>query len=361
MFTIKKIIKNKLWVPPALAIIITMVIIPLVLYFSSSIQIPNGTYIKTGSHFFYEFLDKVKKTKGVIILGTSETGNDMDGNNYWGLLNRDKEIDKDFYPLAGAGRCFYVYFPLILNNPEAFQNLEIIYYINPTYWRKGLNNFNTEYFNRYVDTSFVCLVKQKTQEQRIYNEFMKPGIGCEEKKHSVSKIDEMVDRFKGIFYYDMKYFLAKHESKQPKEISINEYYTGVKTEELKNKINLRYNVTDDFLAKEVPFPEIDTGSAFQYDMLQTAIKLIKEYNIKCTFYIGPFNEIYCKEKNPELLDEYYKVMENIKKIVEAGEVPFIDGSSQSTIPGTFTDVQHISEYGAYLTALQIKEYYEKNK
>lgn len=359
MFTIKKIIKNKLWIPATLAIIITTVVIPLALYLNSSIQIPNGTYIKTGSRFFYEFLDKVKKTKGVIILGTSETANDMNGNNYWGLLNKDKESNKNFYPLSGAGRCFYVYFPLILNNPEAFRNLEIIYYINPTYLRKGLNDFNTEYFNRYIDTSFVCSVKQKAQERHIYNEFMKSEIGCNEKKRSVSKMDEMIDHFKGIYYYDMKYFLTNYEPEYPKKININD--TDVKTEELKNKINLRYNVTNDFLTKEIPFPAIDTGSVFQYDMLRTAINLIKEYNIRCTFYIGPFNEIYCKEKKPELLDEYYKVMDNIKKILEAGEVPFIDGSVQSTIPGTFTDIQHISEYGAYLTALQIKEYYEKNK
>jgi hypothetical protein len=37
----------------------------------------------------------------------------------------------------------------------------------------------------------------------------------------------------------------------------------------------------------------------------------------------------------------------------------IDGTWQGNVPGTFIDVQHISEYGAYLTAQQIKAYYEK--
>lgn len=40
---------------------------------------------------------------------------------------------------------------------------------------------------------------------------------------------------------------------------------------------------------------------------------------------------------------------------------YIDGSEISTIPGTFLDVQHISTYGAYLTALQIKRHIIKHE
>ncbi|PLX06361.1 MAG: hypothetical protein C0596_17990 [Marinilabiliales bacterium] len=65
--------------------------------------------------------------------------------------------------------------------------------------------------------------------------------------------------------------------------------------------------------------------------------------------------------NPELIEDYWNTLEKIKQLLQESDVEFIDGTELSVKPGTFIDKQHISEYGAYFTALQIKEYYEKNK
>jgi len=356
----KQIIRQNLWVSSALSLLIVTVVIPLVIpHLPVEPETPNGSYIKSGSRVFYNFLEQVKKEHGVLILGTSETGNSLSGNNYWALLQRDKDLDRNFYSLGGAGRCAHVYFPLILDNPGAFRDLEVIYYINPTYWRKGLNNFHKAYFERYVDTTLVYALEYKAIEARIYEEFMKPAITERDRPRAIA-IDRMIERYRSLFYYDLNRFIEGKDPGVHERMNIEDFYTPGRMEAAKKQVNPAYNATDEFLRQNTSFPVIDTASGFQYDLLQAFIQMVREHGIHCTFYLGPFNEIYCREKNPELLDDYYDTMENIREILENSGLPYIDGSGQSTVPGTFSDIQHISEYGAYLTALQIKEYYEKN-
>ena len=360
MWSNKKIIKSKLWLP-ALITIAIVIIIPFIL---NLVHIPNkipeGKYIKLGNHIFYDFIENVKKEKGILILGTSETGNTMSGNNYWGLLDKDIDLNRSFYALGGAGRSANVYFPLILNNPEAFRDLEVIYYINPTYWRVTLNYFDTEYFSRYVDSKLVIAVKSKAIKAKLYQQFMSKhktfGLPINNSAH------RFIDNFKSYYYHDLNSWLSDKNISSTDKIDINQMYDSVGFIALKSEINLDKNVTFDYLSKyaENTFPIIDTSVHYQYDLLKAFIKLTKTYNINCTFYLGPFNEIYCKQKNPEFIDDHHLVVENIKQILVDQEVNFIDGSHLSRVAGTFWDVQHISEYGAYLTALQIKAYYEKN-
>lgn len=359
MSTVKKIIKNKYWVSAVLACIISLLVIPIVIVnYPSKIEIPNGTYIKSGSRVFYNFLNKVKATEGILVMGTSETSNSMSGNNYWGLLDRDEDIKQHFYSLAGAGRCSYVYFPLILDNPKAFENLNVLYYINPTYWRKGLNEFNEKYFERYADSGFAMSVKNKAQNLGLYEQFLKPGVNDE--MVSNFKRNRIIENYRSIFYYDLNQILAEEGSSSMHKINIDSLNSENHISKLIRPIDLTYNAIPNFLKKGNSFPPIDTISNFQYEMLETFIDLTKEFKINCTFFLGPVNEIYCQGKNPELLKDHHLVVDRIKKILLNREVAYIDGSHQGTIPGTFVDVQHISEYGALLTAAQIKKYYEKN-
>jgi len=282
------------------------------------------------------------------------------GNNYWGILNKDSAINRTFSVLYGAGRCSHVYFPLILKSPKYFENLEVLCYINPTYWRLSLNNFDQTYFNRYVDSTLVYLIQKEAQALGIYEQFMKPVFKESNSTMNYKHIiNYYLDDYKSFFYYDLDKALSGDYTKESMP-EFKKYYTKEKIEAFRNKINLEYNATDEFLKLGASFPVIDTASTFQYEMLSKFIMLCKKYNIRCTFYLGPYNEIYCKKKTPKLLAQHRKVIKVLMQILTDSGMPFIDGSHLSIIPGTFIDVQHTSEYGGYLIANQLKEYYEKN-
>ena len=361
MLTVKKIISYRLWLSAVLALVIALVIIPVVVISIAPdlMRNPKGINVKSGDSIFYGFLEEIKEQGGVLVLGTSETGNEMSGNNYFHLLDRDQDLEQPFYSFGGAGRTSNVYFPLILNNPEAFRNLNIILYINPTYWRKGLNGFSEAYFDRYVDQRVVRNVKNKAIELGIYDGFMTP---VDEGLFNIDfNLDLYIDYYRSIFNVDMMNILNPKQNKEHYKINLSEEFDSSRVNSIRNKIDLTYNVTPDYLKKNEPFPEIDTTINFQYDILKSFIKLTKAYSINCIFYLGPINQLYCEKMNPERLSLHLITVENIRTILKDNKVPFIDGTSLSTVPCTFIDIQHISEYGAYLTELQIKKYYENNK
>jgi hypothetical protein len=331
--------------------------------------VPKGIDFKNADSVVYDFLMDVKKTDGIIILGTSETANWMSGKNYYSLLNQDSILNRDFYAISGAGRCANMYIPLILKFPKAFEGLDMIFYINPTYWRKDLNKFDNEYFERYVDFNLVLETKSEAKQRDIYDPFLKLSPIFYANAYS----NKLVCDYRNIFQENLTYFInpisvirdnyeiiPKTSGNSAKEICIERYYTSEELENERNKINLEYNVSDLYLADNDPFPRVDTRVTYQDDLLQAFISLCQEFKINCVFYLGPYNEIYCTKMNPEHIPDYRQTVKNIKSILEKNNVKYIDGTSISTITGTFSDKQHISEYGAYLTALQIKEYYEKN-
>ncbi len=360
MLTVKKILKYQLWLPVLVSLIIVLVILPVyILSADKPIVDANGINVKNGDRIFYRFLNNLKEKNGVLILGTSETGNSFGGNNYWGLLNRDKELNRYFYAYGGAGRCSYVYFPLILDNPELFKDLEIILYINPTYWRYGLNNFHDKYYERYVSPGLAKKVERKARRIGIFDTFIKQGTN---KQTVISfAINRLVENYKSLFYSDLNQLIYMPTSKQKagKDIVINEIGKAQSLKKIEALINFESNATHSFLESESPFPSIDTASVFQYQMLESFIKIVREYDINCTFYLGPYNRIYCASKNPENLTHHDAVLKNIRAILDRTSSKCIDGSYQSDVKGSFNDVQHISEYGAYLTAIDIKKYYEK--
>lgn len=361
MLTIKTIIHKKLWLSSLMALIIVLVIIPIVLcFFTPPFVEPKGIDVKNGNRIFYNFLEKVKQDNAVIVLGTSETTDDFEDQNYWCLLDRDTDLNRDFYPFAGAGRCSYTYFPLILDNPEAFKNLNLIYYVNPTYWRDDLNSFNTIYYDRYVNQSLALSVKSKATKHKIYKTFFEPGIAVN--TAIPFYLDRWVENYKSLYSYDFRMRTSgSSTNKKVKDISIQKNNIEKVFNNVKNEINLKFNATNSYLKNQFPFPQINQESNFQDEMLIAFINLIKEYQINCTFYLGPYNGVYCKAMNPELISQHDQVIEKIKETLNKEHVPYIDGSYQSTITGTFIDIQHISKYGAYLTAIDIKNYYEKNK
>lgn len=357
MIEVKTIIRSGIWIAVFVSILLLLLtgISSVSILRPQQLEIPNGTYVKEGSRVFYRFLKDVKQENGIVVLGTSETGADMNGNNYWGLLDKDKDLPQRFYSFGGAGRNLYMYFPLILDNPKAFEGLELLIYVNPTYWRKGLNTFKDAYYNRYLGQELIAMTSEKAKNEKLFASFYM--LNEVEELPFKLKLSRVVEDFKSFYSYDLQTFLNQNSSFKKEDLS--EYYSSSSLDGLKSQIDSNYNASFEFVKKHAPFPEIDSVSTFQYDVLQAFIDLSKKYNIKCTYYLGPVNEVYCQKMNPQFLPKHQEVVVQLKKVFETNRVNYIDGTYQATLPGTFSDVQHISEYGAALTALDIKRHYEK--
>lgn len=344
-----------------IAVFLIGVVIPITVLTIGNVSFPApaGKHIKKGNRLFYNFLEEVKQNNDYLILGTSETGMSLNGNNYWALLNNDTTLAPNFYSLGGAGRCSYVYFPHILHKPEAFKDLNVILYLNPTYWRTGLNSFRTDYYSRYVSNQTVSRVKWTAKSTGLYKRFMEPA---QDFSFLPTWGGLVIDNFRSVYYHDFNQMMnGKLQAKQEfSGTEIGDKGLYITQKKAYSEVDTLLNASPKYLAKNIPFPAIDTGSLFQTEMLKEFLNLVNTHQINCVVYLGPINEIYAQKKNPSLIPQYYETLNEIKQILGSSKVPYIDGTWQGTEPGTFIDVQHISEYGAYLTAMEIKEYYEKN-
>jgi hypothetical protein len=324
MLTINKIIKRKYWVASVSALVLVCVVIPFTVSLLnpySPTKMPSDAYLKNGSPIFFDLLKQIKKENGLLILGTSETGNFLDGNNYYHLLNRDTELDRKVYTFGGAGRNANVYFPLMLKNPDVFKGLDLIFYLNPTYWRKGLNGFSQGYFDRYVDPTLVATITEEAKSDGLYEGFMsKTEIHPAVKE---SEIEKWADAFQSLYYFNLVQLLAVNEDDNT--IILSQYLTPEREVLLKDKIDLTHNVTPDFLKKDFQFPPIDTNSTYQDELLLQFIKMCKKLEVNATIYLGPYNAIYCQQMNPELLLRYELQIEKIKALLHQNNMPYIDG------------------------------------
>jgi hypothetical protein len=358
-------LKNRFWIPVTASVVFVLVL-PAVL---SLVRLPQaltvkGTYVKNNNRVLDRFLSGIREENGVLVLGTSETAYKFDSCNYWGFLNADKSTDLKFSVLSGAGRTSSVYFPLLLKDPKKFQNLNILYYVNPTYWREYLSEFDTHYYENYAGKELVLGIIKEAKKRGLYRQFIKPAVYDSIGIDSISINEfkdlsfQIVDNFRSYFYYDLVRLIQDNAKIRGKD-KLLDTLTGKMYEEFVRDIDLQTNVTTEYLQRNADFPSIDKNTRFRYDELYAFINLCKNNDIRITFYLGPYNTVYAQHKNPELINDYQEVVREIREIIIGAELPLIDGSDISNIPGTFIDVQHISKYGAWLTAQKIKKYYEK--
>jgi hypothetical protein len=355
------IMRHKLWLPAVWSVVAILII---AIYFSLS-AIPqastiNGNYVRDDSRPFHRFIKGIKEHKGILILGTSETANNLDNLNYPSVLNRDKSTSVTFSKMAGAGRDYSMYFPLLLNDPELFQGIEILIYVNPTYWREDLNGFNNDYFTRYVGPEVAIAARDRAKEKGIYDDFIKPArygsISIDSLKPSSDQtLRKIVEDFRSVFFYDLQQQFSWKQV--TKDIDLRKPESDFAY--LKKDINTEYNVSESYLREAPDFPDVNPLMLYRYKALYEFINLCQENGIRPTFYLGPYNAIYCGKKNPDMLTNYDDVLRKIRMIISSSGMPLIDGTAQGQIPGTFIDIQHLSKYGTYLTAKQIKAYYEK--
>ncbi len=337
--------------------LVIVLLIPLVIQFVALPQTPTieGTYIRENSRAFSRFLEAIKKHDGVLVLGTSETGNHLSGENYWAILNRDKSVKPYFSVLGGAGRCSYIWFPPILANAKSFRGLHVLYYLNPTYWREDLNGFSEHYYDRYNGELLVRYIMPAAKQYGLQPLVMPYFRGSHQREGWQNNFINKVKDFNSFYSYDL-YRLFKggfprksQDYRHPDRAEIWMWQYG---------LDLTTNVSQEYLEEnpESGIPAIG-ASDFQYQALKAFVGLSKKVGIDLVVFIGPYNGILARRFSPGVIPGYENVIHNVKQILVKSQTEFIDGSDLSYLEGVFRDAQHNSTFGAWKIEQKIAAYY----
>jgi hypothetical protein len=341
-----------------------LVVVLLIPFWLNFVTLPQtltveGTYIRDNSRVFPRFLEGIKTHHGVLILGTSETGNHLSGENYWAMLNQDQTVRPYFSVLGGAGRCSYIWFPPILANQKAFKGLSVLYYLNPTYWREDLNGFAQSYYDRYNGFSLVRQILPQAKKYGIES-FVSPYFNGRHQSRVYAEdwrdwVFDQFGNFNSFYSYDLRN-LAKGgfapksvDFRQPAAAELWMWQYG---------LDLDHNVSEEYYQQNpaTGIPAIGAGD-FQYRALKAFIKLSKRVGIHLVVFVGPYNGILARYSSSQVIPEYEKVIANVKQILVESRTEFIDGSDLSYCRGVFRDVQHNSTFGAWKIEQKIAAYY----
>ncbi|MDX2362264.1 MAG: hypothetical protein QNK23_15765 [Crocinitomicaceae bacterium] len=324
----------------------------------------KATHVKNNNAYFHKFMENIRNNDGILILGTSESGS-IDGYNYWELLNADREIQKDFSVFYGAGRFCEMYFPLIVSEPELWRDQELLVFVNPTYWRVGLNESSETYQERYLDKNIVEYAIPQLKEEGLYATFFEEN----HLKQKVSMYDLIGDYFDDhvhtLFYRNLGSgritLFNEFTSMGPPLVSPNRINENTQ-DDLKALIDLKYNCTPHFMeagVSEALMPVVDTASRYRYDALEGMFKLCEKYNINATYIIGPYNGVLAEQvSTEETKKNYLELMEELGAFFKEHKQQVIDLRDLSNVSGTFIDAQHHSGYGGYLIYQRIKKQYD---
>ncbi|HBE78186.1 MAG TPA: hypothetical protein DDW65_10455 [Firmicutes bacterium] len=343
-----------------------LVVVLLIPFLVNFVTLPQtltieGTYIRDNSRAFPRFLEGIKAHHGVLILGTSETGNHLSGENYWAMLNRDQTVKPYFSVLGGAGRCSYIWFPPILANQKSFKGLSVLYYLNPTYWREDLNGFARSYYERYNGFLLVRQILPEAKRQGIES-LVTPYFGGHHELRACTEDwrEWVLDQFENCnsFYsYDLRNLVKggfapkSADFRQPAAAELWMWQYG---------LNLDHNVSEEYYQQNpaTGIPAVG-NSDFQYRALKAFIELSKRVGIHLVVFVGPYNGILARSNSPQVVPAYETTIHNIKRILVESRTEFIDGTDLSYGQGVFRDVQHNSTFGAWKIEQKIAAYYNR--
>lgn len=368
MSLIQSFYKTKNLVANGVFIIITVVILMVVGYlipdsaprlFSKQIYTLNGFNTKYNDpREVSDYFLSIKNNNGFLVLGTSETGS-IKGGNYYDFLNNDKDIEgKNFSLMAGAGRTCGIYIPLFLHHRDELDSLQLIYFINPVYWRENLCEVDLEYWNRYSNYKMCNNLDLSAQERES---FFSPVQAYNDQlsfsSKFVSYLEQSIRSARRNYFNDLRYFLFPEEYTSQFDFisaSKTDYSQDPKYGNVDYKsIDTNWNISKSFKHKEW-FKPINETVDYRYKELTSFVKLCKELGIKATFIIGPYNELFIRKYNPENLEAHERTVQKIKHLLLSNNADFIDATDISPVVGAFIDHQHHSSYGAYLVYHKIK-------
>jgi hypothetical protein len=316
----------------------------------------NGNALKYDDTIVLKaFFESIRKNNGVLCLGTSESTS-LEAGNYYDFLNNDSTISTHFSVLSGAGRTCGIYEWMMIEHPEWFNGLQIIYMVNPAYWRADLCKLNLEYWNRY-NNYYICQRasrKLQTTSLKAYfstlNIYQKISYSFEYFLKKVSYAlnqnlkynimpHKVLDKFSGFSAVKSPLQSFNHFSKPNNEVT-----------------DTIHNVDKDFSHFDWLKP-IDEQNKFRYEELNSFITISKKCKANVKYIICPYNEQFLKKKETSQLDAHENWRENILKLFDQANVSIIDATDISKMNNTFTDHQHYNSYAAYLIYMKLKPYY----
>ncbi|MDT8393830.1 MAG: D-alanyl-lipoteichoic acid biosynthesis protein DltD [Bacteroidales bacterium] len=318
----------------------------------------KGKYLKyDDAPHVEEFILSVKNSKGYICMGTSESTPLRDGN-YYEFLDQDTTYNTRFSILGGAGRTCGIHMAMLLNHKDIIDSLQIIYFINPVYWRSELNGFDKGYWMRYLnyytyqntlsadkDALFAGISQKYAKELNFGEKFLHYATAW-------------LRKIRKPFFQDMRYLL--NEEKYLDDLAfIAHKKEGFGQFDHFGKIDTSYldtswNITHEFRERTWLNPMVDKD--YRTRELKHFIHLCNKLNVKATYILGPVNEIYISNYHPPYLQDYLKKVDEIRLLLEEENVDYVDMTWLGSVPGSFIDNQHHSSYGAYLIYREIKQH-----
>lgn len=319
----------------------------------------NGKHLKYNDQAILDdFLLSIKKHNNYLCLGTSESTS-VKGGNYFNFLNNDKDLKSSLSVLAGAGRTCGMHIPMLLQHKKQVEGLNLIYFINPVYWRQDLCKVDKEYWNRYnsyASCSSISPDEENAENFKVVEEYFET-LNFGEK--SILWLEDKIRNLRRPYFQDLyygmdssKYYESLSYVAQEK-VSLETFnkFGQINTEE----IDTVWNIDRTFKHKEW-FKPIDTSVDYRYRELSSFIRICKNLGVKATFILGPVNERFINNYSASSLSGYSATIENIKNLLSDEEAAFIDATDISNKAGAFLDHQHHSSYGAYLIYLKLKKY-----
>lgn len=276
----------------------------------------NALEAKYNTAAFHIFMNELISRNQVLILGTSESVS-LGGKNYHHFLNADTNLNTKFAVFSGAGRLADIYIPLMLASPEVWRDQKILLFVNPIYWRKGLNHPSEEYQNRYVTPSILSQIN--------YEKINNPNASHWYQYKSIWKINQFIP----LFSFLESRSEALQNLLQNKEVKISPVKTDASLstldpESLKNLVIDSLNVSPQFLKKnpKLKMHPATEKEGYQYQINQAFFEICNDLNIDLTVVYGPYNGVLGKalEQNEETLN-YAQVHQSFLTLMKDHQSP----------------------------------------
>ncbi len=325
-------------------------------------QLPTNQYqridaneIKRNSTLFHHFLSQVKTNNGRLLLGTSETG-DLDYQNYFHWFNADSTRSRKFSVLGGVGRRVDVYLPLIEASPEAWNGLDVCLFLNPTYFRFGLNEPRESYQKRYLDPGFIFSQKKNLTKDNAFKFYRKVLKEKTRLLGSFAAFGYFWDQWRSTFYTDFR--VATEWIDLPYENPVQKSrLKPIDFDAYLKEQDTSLNVTFAFAEhqEKLWFPAVDTTQSYQHEILSKFYQLCNRNGINLTVIIGPYNAVLAKAVNQTWkLSAYEQLHGEIHDSLSKYSINTIDLWDLSYDNRMFKDYQHHGNYGAYIIYKRIK-------
>ena len=295
------------------------------------------------------WLKGIHENGDFLVLGTSETARGL----YWEMLSEGEtsSIPGRAVVLSGAGRSSDIWITFFLANREAVQDLRVIYYVNPTYWRSSLNRFSAPYYRQYISPRLFEQAKDKIAKGNLLR-FVDADYFGEENHPRENALKTWVEFIR----WKISAYRRGIGQGAPVYEKPDAFYERA-AQDQQGEID---HSTNTFGGKEKPLVSPPTDSTYQTEALGHFIQVAREVRLKLHIVLGPYNGVLARQASPSVIPRYEKLHEQIVDRLNELNVSYTDTWDLSYTKGTFIDPQHISRLGGFLTAQKVKETYRGN-